>query len=206
MLSRLARAFAAEIRGHDFSDSPYRLDRAGHQRDAESPSKRSDQQLTAEETDFVRANVMFVTAQVLKYLDPNLDLHEYAAACGVPRSITHRTNGSPSGAITYGIRWDHLHDNAAMPPGSPLWEIQMSCNVGNVVVFRRLLEQIEEFDPTLPPVVEPDGGSKRIVTVALRDWDQDAAASRALELVSAASTSVGNGTPAILMHAGPADD
>lgn len=32
-LSRLAREFAAEINYHDWSDAPFRLDRAGHQRD-----------------------------------------------------------------------------------------------------------------------------------------------------------------------------
>jgi hypothetical protein len=34
---------------------------------------------------------MWMTAQVLKHADPNLGGHAYAAACGVPRSMTHRT-------------------------------------------------------------------------------------------------------------------
>jgi hypothetical protein len=49
---------------------------------------------------------MWMTAQVLKHADPNLGGHAYAAACGVPRSMTHRTNGFRSGAVTYGLRWD----------------------------------------------------------------------------------------------------
>jgi hypothetical protein len=122
MLNRLAREFAAEISYHDWSDSPYRLDRAGHQREDESPGKRSDKQLSPKETEHVRTNVMWVAAQVLKHLDPNLDLHEFAAECGVPRRVTHRSSGAKSGAITYGIRW--LEDDVtAAPPGAPLADL-----------------------------------------------------------------------------------
>ena len=104
MLSRIAREFAAEIANHDWSDAPWRLDRAGHQRNDESPAKRSEKQLDHTETENLRTNVMWVTVQVLRHSDPNLDLHEYAIACGVPRRLTHRTNGSKSDAITYGVR------------------------------------------------------------------------------------------------------
>lgn len=115
MLSRLATEFAAEIAHHDWSDAPWRLDRAGHQRHTDT--NRREQVLTDNETDRVRTNVMWVTAQVLKHLDPNLDLHEYATACGVPNSITHRKDGSKSGAIEAGIRFN---DGAAYPPGEPV--------------------------------------------------------------------------------------
>jgi hypothetical protein len=115
MLSRLAREFAAEIASHDWSDAPYRLDRAGHKRETDSPSKLSDDVLTARQADAVRTNVMWVTAQVLLHADPNLDLHEYAEACGVPRRITHNTNGRPSGSITAGIRFEQ--DGAAREAG-----------------------------------------------------------------------------------------
>ena len=104
MLSRLAAGFAAEIANHDWSDAPYRLDRAGHQR--EHDSKRPAQVLSPEETDALRTNVVWVVGQVLSYEDPNLDLHEFAAAAGVPRRITHTTSGRPSGGITAGIRSD----------------------------------------------------------------------------------------------------
>jgi hypothetical protein len=35
-LSRLAEDFAAEIRNHDWSDAPWRADRAGHDRSRDS--------------------------------------------------------------------------------------------------------------------------------------------------------------------------
>ena len=115
MLSRLAQEFAAEIRNHDWSDAHERLDRAGHRRENDRGSAVKET-LSPDQTDKVRTNVMWVTAQVLKHADPNLDLHEYAAACGVPHSITHRrSDGKPSGAITAGIRFDE-HDRAIRPP------------------------------------------------------------------------------------------
>lgn len=114
MLSRLATEFAAEIAKHDWSDAPWRLDRAGHDRITDT--NRDERVLTPKEADRVRTNVMWVTAQVLKHLDPNLDLHEYAVACGIPRSITHRKDGSPSGGIPAGIRWA---DGVAYAPGQP---------------------------------------------------------------------------------------
>ena len=206
MLTRLEREFAAEIRSHDFSDAPYRLDRAGHQRTAESLSKRAQKELSPGESDYVRTNVMWLAAQVLKHENPGLDLHEFAAACGIPRSITHRTNGKQSDVIRYGLRWKDPQTEIAASPGAPLWQAQMTCNVGNVVVFRRLLDQVDEFDPTLPPVVESDEGSKRIVTVAVRGWDRADAVSRAVGLVTAVSTSVGNGTPAVLICADQVQD
>ena len=114
MLSRLATEFAAEIANHDWSDAPWRLDRAGH--DRVTDSHRGDKCLTEEETDRVRTNVMWVTAQVLWHMDPNPDVHEFATACGVPRSITHRKDGKPSGGIVAGIRFDGDHP---FTPGNP---------------------------------------------------------------------------------------
>ncbi len=115
MLSRLAREFAAEIRNHDWSDAHERLDRAGHRREHDRASAVKET-LSPDQTDRVRTNVMWVTAQVLKHADPNLDLHEYAAACGVPPSITHRrSDGKPSGAIDAGIRVDE-HGRAVRSP------------------------------------------------------------------------------------------
>ncbi|WP_035771187.1 hypothetical protein, partial [Arthrobacter sp. Br18] len=69
MLNRLATEFAAEIANHDWSDAPYRLDRAGHHRDQDS--NRGKEVLTDVEADCIRTNVMWVTAQVLKHADPN---------------------------------------------------------------------------------------------------------------------------------------
>lgn len=45
MLSPIAREFAVEVAHHDWSDAPWRLDRAGHQRADETLSRRSEQQL-----------------------------------------------------------------------------------------------------------------------------------------------------------------
>lgn len=81
-LSRQATEFAAEIRAHDWSDAPYRLDRAGHRRSMDGVNA-SKQQLASDETDAVRTNVMWVVAQVLSYSDPNFDPVAFALACGV---------------------------------------------------------------------------------------------------------------------------
>lgn len=103
MLSRLAQEFAAEIANHDWSDAPYRLDRAGHKR--EGDTNRGSEFLTnPEDVDRIRTNVMWVTAQVLMHSDPNLKILEYAEACGIPRWITHNRNGRPSGILGAGIR------------------------------------------------------------------------------------------------------
>lgn len=97
-LSRLAREFAAEIANHDWSDAPYRADRAGHNR---STDNRGTDILTPLETDVVRMNVMWVTAQVLGHADPNFDEYEFAQACGV-NTLTR--TGRQDGSISAGLR------------------------------------------------------------------------------------------------------
>jgi hypothetical protein len=117
MLSRLATEFAAEIANHDWSDAPFRADRAGHRR--ETDTNRGTEVLTAVQTDVLRTNVMWVTAQVLLHADPNLNILEYAQACGVPRRITHRRDGTPSGGLWAGIRKDldgTIHKPGPWPP------------------------------------------------------------------------------------------
>jgi hypothetical protein len=79
-MSRLAREFAAEIAHHDWSDAPFRADRAGHDRSIDS--KRPAEVLNDRSTDAVRLNVVWVTGQVLAHADPNFDIVEYAAAAG----------------------------------------------------------------------------------------------------------------------------
>ncbi|WP_067142765.1 hypothetical protein [Microtetraspora malaysiensis] len=98
-LSRLAREFAAAIKYQDWSDSPWRLDRAGHRRELDSKARPTDDFLKPEEARRVRVNVMWVTAQVLGHADPNFDVHEYAKACGV--------TGHSVGTIEAGIMRDH---------------------------------------------------------------------------------------------------
>lgn len=101
-LSRLASDFAAEINYHDWSDAPFRMDRAGHRRELDGYT--STPPLSDQQTESVRTNVMWVVAQVLGHYDPNLDPYEFAQACGVN---THTPSGRPrSGHITAGLRHD----------------------------------------------------------------------------------------------------
>lgn len=100
-LSRVAAQHAAEIKMQDWSDAPFRADKAGHNRDDDGRS-RSGTVLTPEQTDRVRMNVMWVTAQVLAYNDPNFNVHEFAGACGVN---VRNKDGRLSGGITHGLRF-----------------------------------------------------------------------------------------------------
>lgn len=97
-LSRLAREFAAEIANHDWSDAPYRADRAGHDRTKDHSNCK---QLSPGETSIVRMNAMWVTAQVLGHADPNFNEYEFAKACGVETRTIH---GRLNGGISAGLR------------------------------------------------------------------------------------------------------
>jgi hypothetical protein len=108
-LSRIAQEFAAEIRQHDWSDAPWRLDRAGHDRSTDT--NRGDKTLSDEETAAVRTNAMWVVAQVLGHADPNFDVYEFAEACGV-NTLTR--SGRRNGFIEAGLRRDWS------TPGQPL--------------------------------------------------------------------------------------
>lgn len=109
-LSRLASEFAAEIRLHDWSDAPWRLDRAGHDRSTDT--NRGSHVLTNDEAQGIRTNVMWVVAQVLGHADPNFDVYEFAEACGV-RTLTPR--GERDGGIEYGLRRNHTTGRYASP-------------------------------------------------------------------------------------------
>ena len=111
-LSRIAQEFADEIRKHDWSDAHTRLDRAGHDRTVDHTTAPA---LSANETDNIRTNVMWVAAQVLRFEDPNFPVHEFAVACGVPHRITHNSDGRASGAIGAGIR---ILDGVVAVPGT----------------------------------------------------------------------------------------
>lgn len=100
-LSKIAQQFADEINQQDWSDAHIRLDRAGHNRNFDSKSRPDDDVLDADKARFVKTNVMWVTAQVLGYNDPNFNVHEFAEACGV--NILN-SRGEPSGSITAGLR------------------------------------------------------------------------------------------------------
>ena len=137
MLSRVAQEFADEIANHDWSDAPYRLDRAGHSREHDSHS--TTKVLSDRETDAVRTNVMWVAAQVLLHADPNLDPHRSSlrrAACpsGSPTTTTerraarsrrafagrtgkrHLPDAGPKRRAVAGGRW---HPNVLRPPARP---------------------------------------------------------------------------------------
>ena len=119
-LSRLAREFAAEIHNHDWSDAPFRADRAGHSREFDSKIHEAPQ-LTPEQTDTVRLNVFWVTAQVLGHADPNFDPYEFAEAAGVD---TLAKSGRKSGHITAGLR---TSDGRYARPGT--WKFDGDPNV-----------------------------------------------------------------------------
>jgi hypothetical protein len=103
-----ARALAAEIKSQDWSDSPYRADGARHNRDSDSPSKRGAKQLTHNETEHVRINVIWVTAQAFLATEPDFDIREYATAAGAdlsPGMFVNNRDGKPSGALLAGLRF-----------------------------------------------------------------------------------------------------
>lgn len=143
MLSRLASQFAAEIALHDWSDAPHRADRAGHDRDVDSNS--SSEQLTQKQTAIVRLNVIWVTAQVLAYNDPNFDIVEYAHAAGDDRT--------PKGWLEAGLRGSRGVYNR---PGTHLTdEEQQEQSVEDLLVEHRnamarvqaLLDEVDELRP-----------------------------------------------------------
>lgn len=106
MLSRVAAEMAAEIKQQDWSDAPFRIDRAGHQR--RNDSNRGTGVLNEKETENVKTNVMWVTAQVLGHNDPSFNVLEYAAACGI-------VGLSSTGWIKAGVR---VTDGRYDPPGT----------------------------------------------------------------------------------------
>jgi len=116
VLSEIAREFADEIALHDWSDAPWRPDRAGHHYSDDDGSPKQTEQLDPEHADNIRTNVMWVTAQVLISHDPQLDLYEYAVACGVPERLIHGQDGARSGIVPNGIR--RGADGTPAAPGS----------------------------------------------------------------------------------------
>lgn len=123
-LSTEARQFAAQISSHDWSDSPWRADRAGHQWSDDSPSRRSARQLPPDDAACVLLNVVWNVAQVLAYNDPNFDVNEFAIACGVARHFTHTKGGQTSGGIVEGLRYEYLEngERRIAPPGIADWQ------------------------------------------------------------------------------------
>lgn len=100
-LSRRAQKHADEIRAHDWSDAPFRADRAGHKREDDSRSSADSPQLTDTQTGVLKLNIVWVTGQVLASDDPNFDIYEFAEACGV---ATSTSRGQKNRGIEYGLR------------------------------------------------------------------------------------------------------
>lgn len=126
-LSRHAREFAAEINYHEWSDAPYRLDRAGHRRDDDG-QRATPEQLGESETDNVRTNVMWVAAQVLAHEDPNFDVFEFAEWCGVD---TRTSSGrARSGHISAGLRRNETGDGYDRPGGPLAWDEEPEADPG----------------------------------------------------------------------------
>lgn len=61
----------------------------------------------------LKTNVMWVTAQVLGYMDPNFDVYEFAEACGIS-TVTRW--GRKDGGIAAGLRKDQY--GRMMRPGA----------------------------------------------------------------------------------------
>ncbi|MEU9397660.1 hypothetical protein AB0D86_47795 [Streptomyces sp. NPDC048324] len=100
-LSTLAQQFADEIRLQDWTDAHFRRDRAGHNRTLDTKSRADDPVLDTAQAQAVKTNVMWVTAQVLGYNDPNFDVYEFAKACGIN---VLNTRGGKDGSIAAGLR------------------------------------------------------------------------------------------------------
>ncbi|KAB2584121.1 hypothetical protein BS297_16965 [Rhodococcus erythropolis] len=128
-LNSTAAHLAAEIAAHDWSDAPYRIDRAGHSRNDDSDSKRT-KDLPADETAKIKTNVMWNVAQVMAYSDPKFDVNDFAKACGIPDSIRLRHDGSPSGTIESGLRSHQVSGGRryAMPGSSANPAVRIAMN------------------------------------------------------------------------------
>jgi hypothetical protein len=100
-VNRIARELAKEIASQDWSDAPYRIDGARHNRVMD---RTQSEQLPAKNADWLKLNVVWVVAQGLRNEDPNLDVHAFAEACGVADWLRLNRDGKPSGAIDAGIR------------------------------------------------------------------------------------------------------
>ncbi|MQY11489.1 hypothetical protein SRB5_16080 [Streptomyces sp. RB5] len=106
MLSRFAAQLAAEIKQHDWSDAPYRADKAGHNRQMDGRNA-TPTQLDPQQTRMLTMNVAWVAAQVLAYNDPNLDEHEFFEACGLN---ARNKDGRLSGGVTHGLRFETVEN------------------------------------------------------------------------------------------------
>ncbi|MGL4340508.1 MAG: hypothetical protein ACRCSP_08840 [Rhodoglobus sp.] len=100
-LSTIAQRLADEIKAQDWSDSHSRQDGARHDRAYDG---MGSQTLSAEETECVRMNVVWVTGQALAEDDPNFDIRSFAEASGVSEEKLRTRRGAPNGMIEAGIR------------------------------------------------------------------------------------------------------
>ncbi|MDQ1128293.1 hypothetical protein [Microbacterium sp. SORGH_AS_0888] len=100
-LSTIAQRLADEIKAQDWSDAHTRPDGARHDRQVD---RKATDTLTAEQTELVRLNVVWVTGQALLEDDPRFDIRAYAEACGVSTSWLLTKRGAPNRGIESGLR------------------------------------------------------------------------------------------------------
>lgn len=101
-LARLHAAIAEEIRIHDWSDAHSRLDGARHDRARDRTAART---LSADETESVRMNAIWVVGQALADHDPNFSIRAFAEAAGASAAHLRTRDGRrDNGMIEAGIR------------------------------------------------------------------------------------------------------
>lgn len=101
-LSTQHAALAEQIRNQDWSDAHTRLDGAGHNRITD---KTTTAQLTPEESERVRMNVIWVVGQALADHDPNFSIRHFAESAGASQAFLVTRDGKrKNGMIEAGIR------------------------------------------------------------------------------------------------------
>ncbi|WP_125100770.1 hypothetical protein [Leucobacter chromiireducens] len=100
-LSTMAQRLADEIKEQDWSDAHSRLDGSRHSR---TRDRKGGAQLSDEETDRIRMNVIWVTGQALADDDPNFDIRAFAEAAGASSGMLWRKDGGPNRGLEAGLR------------------------------------------------------------------------------------------------------
>lgn len=113
-LTRDQQKRAAEIRAQDWSDAPFRRDRAGHRWEDDSPSKQTVR-LDQTQTENLLWNVVVNAAQVYAYEDPNFDVYVFGEACGLPRHMLYNNRGGRDGGLEAGIRKSSADGSPSRP-------------------------------------------------------------------------------------------
>jgi hypothetical protein len=100
-LSTIAERLADEIRTQDWSDAHSRADGARHDR---ALDRKGGEQLTQDESELVRMNVIWVVGQALAEDDPNFSVRTFAEAAGATDKWLYNKDGRPNRGIEAGLR------------------------------------------------------------------------------------------------------